>query len=982
MNATLLRDCDQARLTRLLEGALSPEEERQVQAHLEACPACRTALEQLAAGPEAWDEAQRLLRPPPFSSPEASHPDDNSPLEGGGRPPVPIQAVLDTLAPTDDPQMLGRLGGYEVAGVVGAGGMGVVLKAIDKSLDRTVAIKVLAPHLAASGAARRRFAREAKAAAAVLHPNVIAIHHVESDEPLPYLVMPYRRGTSLQKRLDDEGPLPAAEILRIGSQIAAGLAAAHAQGLVHRDIKPANILLDDGVERVTITDFGLARAVDDASITQSGALAGTPQFMSPEQARGEPLDGRSDLFSLGSVLYAAGTGRPPFRAETTYGVIRRITDDEPAPIRDLNPDIPPWLVAIIARLMAKPADQRYQSAGEVADLLAQCLAHVQQPATAPLPESLRAAMIGGRSRSPSFAWLGGLAMLVITCFAALSLFLWQTAEPPEIAGRWTGAGWGQVELRQREPGNYTGTYTDTFGKSAGTLELAWSRLERRFKGTWQEGTDRFGTIAVRLVDGEVRGAWTTSRESRISPGNPELADLAWVRVAKTGQKTVEESPADSPAESGKPPPLSVRSTLRTPAPTPQLAPKKASSMPRRLQQFPVSHRVQLVACSPDGRLIAVANGNPTFVLQTSGTSRLADDWKPIVQVLDAATGKSLVSLKLSTVEEDAVLAATERVFHFEVTGLAFSPDGQSLAVGTSIGQVKLYSVRTGEMVRALDDREPRLGDKETPESWKPMVRGLGSTRSVAFSPDGNLLAACGESFADFSDVFDGIESLGLPVSGPGRLKVWDVKSGALKHDLPGHSQVFAAAFSGEGSLLASTGRWTDSSDHGNGVLVWNAQSGEKVRAMLIEANGGTHQIDFAPGRKLAAIGSIQFDKENDTGSSAIAIAFPQSGITEWQRTFDDWAIPSALPGGKSIAVLCGGASIQVIDAESGQTQGEIRPAKSPEGTRWTDLAIAPSGSTLVVGGVLGDGKGLVEVWTLGDGNAPAVEPAAPDSGKQ
>jgi dipeptidyl aminopeptidase/acylaminoacyl peptidase len=286
------------------------------------------------------------------------------------------------------------------------------------------------------------------------------------------------------------------------------------------------------------------------------------------------------------------------------------------------------------------------------------------------------------------------------------------------------------------------------------------------------------------------------------------------------------------------------------------------------------------------------------------------------------------------------------------------------------------------MVRALDDREPRLGDKETPESWKPMVRGLGSTRSVAFSPDGNLLAACGESFADFSDVFDGIESLGLPVSGPGRLKVWDVKSGALKHDLPGHSQVFAAAFSGEGSLLASTGRWTDSSDHGNGVLVWNAQSGEKVRAMLIEANGGTHQIDFAPGRKLAAIGSIQFDKENDTGSSAIAIAFPQSGITEWQRTFDDWAIPSALPGGKSIAVLCGGASIQVIDAESGQTQGEIRPAKSPEGTRWTDLAIAPSGSTLVVGGVLGDGKGLVEVWTLGDGNAPAVEPAAPDSGKQ
>ena len=151
--------------------------------------------------------------------------------------------------------------------------MGVVLKASDQSLDRTVAIKVLAPHLASSGAARKRFAREAKAAAAVLHPNVIAIHSVSNDEALPYLVMPYVRGTSLQKRLDRDGPLSLQEILRIGAQIAAGLAAAHAQGLVHRDIKPANILLEHGIERVTITDFGLARAADDATITHSGMRA-------------------------------------------------------------------------------------------------------------------------------------------------------------------------------------------------------------------------------------------------------------------------------------------------------------------------------------------------------------------------------------------------------------------------------------------------------------------------------------------------------------------------------------------------------------------------------------------------------------------------------------------------------------------------------------------------------------------------------------
>ena len=197
--------------------------------------------------------------------------------------------MLGVLAPTDDPRMMGRLGVYEVSGVIGSGGMGVVLKGHDRALERTVAIKVLAPHLASSGAARKRFAREAKAAAAVLHPNVMAIHGVANDAELPYLVMPYMRGQSLQNRLDAQGPMQTVEILRVGGQIAAGLAAAHAQGLVHRDIKPANIMLAQGLERVAITDFGLARAVDDATMTRSGVVAGTPQYMSPEQARGESL---------------------------------------------------------------------------------------------------------------------------------------------------------------------------------------------------------------------------------------------------------------------------------------------------------------------------------------------------------------------------------------------------------------------------------------------------------------------------------------------------------------------------------------------------------------------------------------------------------------------------------------------------------------------------------------------------------------------
>ena len=165
--------------------------------------------------------------------------------------------------------------------------MGIVLRAHDPALDRQVAIKVLAPGLHAGVHARRRFAREARAAAAVVHEHVVAIHAVDEWEGLPYLVMQYVAGRSLQERIDRGGPLRTEEILRIGMQAASGLAAAHAQGLVHRDVKPANILLENGVERVKLTDFGLARAVDDSSLTHSGVVAGTPQYMAPEQARAE-----------------------------------------------------------------------------------------------------------------------------------------------------------------------------------------------------------------------------------------------------------------------------------------------------------------------------------------------------------------------------------------------------------------------------------------------------------------------------------------------------------------------------------------------------------------------------------------------------------------------------------------------------------------------------------------------------------------------
>src|SRR5262249_55116065 len=194
----------------------------------------------------------------------------------------------------------------------------------------------------------------------------------------------------LQERIDRAGPLELKEILRIGHQTACGLAAAHAQGIVHRDIKPANILLENGIERVKLTDFGLARTVDDASVTQSGVIAGTPLFMSPEQAAGEPVDPRSDLFSLGSVLYMMCTGHAPFRASGTMAVMKRVIEDTTRPVREVNPEIPDWLEAIIAKLHAKKPEERFQSAKEVAELLEQHLAHLQQPSKIPMPAKVEA----------------------------------------------------------------------------------------------------------------------------------------------------------------------------------------------------------------------------------------------------------------------------------------------------------------------------------------------------------------------------------------------------------------------------------------------------------------------------------------------------------------------------------------------------------------------------------------------------------------
>jgi serine/threonine protein kinase len=303
------------------------------------------------------------------------------------------------LEPSTKPGSLGRIGQYEVLEVLGRGGFGIVYRAFDEVLQRVVAVKVLAPGMATTSPARKRFLREARSSAGVRHENVVQVYAVV-EQPFPYLVMEYIPGETLQQRIDRTGPLEVKDILRIGRQIAEGLAAAHATGLVHRDIKPANVLIENGPQaRVKLTDFGLARAADDASMSQSGVVAGTPMYMAPEQARGDALDHRADLFSLGSVLYVMATGRPPFRASSTLAVLKRVADEQPRPIREIIPEVPDWFCRITEKLHAKKPEERYQTVREVAEVFADCESQLTSsqglkeftriPAKQPIPRHVR-----------------------------------------------------------------------------------------------------------------------------------------------------------------------------------------------------------------------------------------------------------------------------------------------------------------------------------------------------------------------------------------------------------------------------------------------------------------------------------------------------------------------------------------------------------------------------------------------------------------
>jgi len=386
-------------LNRLLLGQLPDPDFAKLEEHLSACQDCADAIQKAGADDElvsAIRQSQPHRRTADEETLVSELIDRLKPLRGntessrndgtlqrahaniadreelGDRETVAEAIGLEFLSPAQGPGEIGRLGDYRIMSVVGSGGMGVVFRAEDTKLGRVVALKAMLPSGAASRRAKQRFLREARAIASIEHDNIVTVYHVGEDQGVPYLVMPLLKGESLRDRLNRRQTLDSCEVVRMGREIAAGLAAAHARGLLHRDIKPDNIWLEEGTGRVKIVDFGLARAAEgDEEITRIGNIVGTPRYMAPEQAKGQQVDQRSDLFSLGTVLYCACTGEAPFSGSNVTATLIAVATEPAKPIKALNPHLDERLAAIIMRLLEKDPQDRFATAMEVFDSLGQ-----------------------------------------------------------------------------------------------------------------------------------------------------------------------------------------------------------------------------------------------------------------------------------------------------------------------------------------------------------------------------------------------------------------------------------------------------------------------------------------------------------------------------------------------------------------------------------------------------------------------------------
>lgn len=714
-------------LKQLVDGSLSPERQEKCLPHIEECGCCQHRLEEIAtSGTELSQVVARLHEAEPVVT-SAYWPALRAAGEATGLAQTVSSHVttrqrelsLSFLTPATDPAYLGRLAHFDVMRVLGRGGMGVVLEAFDSHLQRNVALKVLDPDLANDDTAKQRFCREARAAASITHENVVAVHQVEraADGNLPYLVMQLIGGETLEQRLSREKKLSVREIVRIGMQSARGLAAAHAQGLVHRDIKPGNILLEPPQDRVKLTDFGLARVMEDVKLTRTGFVSGTPLYMAPEQARGEATDPRSDLFGLGAIMYEMCTGQTPFKGDSALMVLRQITEVKHRPAREVEPSVPQWLSELVDELLAKKPEDRYQSATDLAEVLEYQWAHMKtssEELPAVCVEEVRRRSV----RHRLFLAVMGSALLVMGLFAGMFFSAGAPAakQPVSSAPPFAvlSANAGSVWSVGFQPGSSTLAMAVEDG-SVRLWDLSTKSVQTTFDAhrgvVWASQYARDGKYLATAGDDGLLKVWlpNAAEPKQVFEHPNAVRGLALSRDGErlySGDRkgglhvwTLGQTAAVLEAQQ----PGAIYAVALSPAGD-TLATAGSDKVVRIWDATKLTQRIPLTG-----------HAGPVYGLSfdESGKRLASAGWDKTVRIWDAGNGQLLKSWEGHP---------------GDVWAIAFSPDGKKLATAGQEGAVKLWDSESGEL------KATYLGHTST-------------VHVLSFNLDGSLLASGGRDGA-------------------------------------------------------------------------------------------------------------------------------------------------------------------------------------------------------------------------------------------